>query len=177
MYPSFYKIFFILIISILFGCQPSEPNVVSKTDVALISETVTIDGETLFNENCSSCHLGGVPKAPHLIEFQLYNTDYIKQALMSGVMKQQAAHLTENEIDSLSMYLAGSRKSSKPVKMCSANVINTTEKKSVFEGWGLKLDGTRYIDDKVAKLPKENIENLSLKWAFAYPNASRARRI
>lgn len=175
MYPSFYKIFFILIIPILFGCQPSEPNVVSKTDVALISETVTIDGETLFNENCSSCHLGGVPKAPHLIEFQLYNTDYIKQALMSGVMKQQAAHLTENEIDSLSMYLAGSRKSSKPVKMCSANVINTTEKKSVFEGWGLKLDGTRYIDDKVAKLPKENIENLSLKWAFAYPDASRAR--
>ena len=175
MYPSLFKFFFILIISILFGCQPSEPNVLSKTDVAFTEEKVPIDGETLFNENCSSCHLGGVPKAPHLIEFQLYNTDYIKQALMSGVMKQQAAHLTENEIDSLSMYLAGSRKSSKPVKMCSTNMINTKEKKSVFEGWGLKLDGSRYISEKIAKLPKEDVENLSLKWAFAYPDASRAR--
>ena len=34
MYPSLFKFFFILIISILFGCQPSEPNVLSKTDVA-----------------------------------------------------------------------------------------------------------------------------------------------
>mgnify|MGYP000997797087 CR=1 FL=1 len=90
-------IFFILIISILFGCQPSELNVASKTDVAFIEETVPIDGETLFNENCSSCHLGGVPKAPHLIEFQLR---MLREKSSLILLESQNAELKKESVES-----------------------------------------------------------------------------
>lgn len=170
---------------LLSACNAAEklPQNSSDNQSSAIEETTDpkavlsaqIDAQFLFDENCAVCHLGGVPKAPHLIEFQIIGADTIEKALTSGVMKQQAADLSTAEIGALATFLGGTATTSKPVKMCKANTINTDGASPAFEGWGLTLEGTRYIPDTIAKLPKNQVSNLSLKWAFAYPNATRAR--
>ena len=36
----------------------------------------------IFNNNCVSCHSGGVPRAPHLTTFQVMSADYILSCLL-----------------------------------------------------------------------------------------------
>lgn len=153
----------------------SQSSTIEQATQSKVEIPAQIDAQNLFDENCASCHMGGVPKAPHFIEFQIIGPDTIKTALTSGVMKQQAAHLSTEQVGALAAFLGGTATTSKPVKMCKTDTINVDGASPVFEGWGLTLEGTRYIPDAIAKLSKGDVSKLSLKWAFAYPNATRAR--
>ena len=42
-------------------------------------------------------------------------------------------------------------------------------------GWGLQPTNTRVLPDAVAGIAKTDLDNLKLKWAFAFPGANRAR--
>ncbi|MEM9168031.1 MAG: PQQ-binding-like beta-propeller repeat protein [Pseudomonadota bacterium] len=132
-----------------------------------------VDAAGLFAERCASCHMGGVPKAPHAVMFQVIGPDAIAAALTSGVMQTQAEGLTSEEISALAAFLGGTSAGSKPVKMCTDRTV--ADARPAFEGWGLTLAGTRAVDAESAGLSKEDAARLELKWAFAYPGASRAR--
>ena len=41
--------------------------------------------------------------------------------------------------------------------------------------WGITHDNRRFIDDATAQLSRADLDNLEVKWAFAYPHANRAR--
>jgi len=46
--------------------------------------------QVLYDARCAHCHDGSVPKAPHLVKFQLMGADLIYAALTEGLMKPNA---------------------------------------------------------------------------------------
>ncbi|MDA0338831.1 MAG: PQQ-binding-like beta-propeller repeat protein [Proteobacteria bacterium] len=137
------------------------------------------EGVALYQEYCAECHEGGVYKAPHVVNFQMSRPEMILAA-MDGVMAQQAEDLSPDQRRVLAEFLTGatlgSASDAAPVLMCTdvQNRFNM-DAPPPLNGWGLNLGHTRFVDAESAQLTKEDIPKLGLKWAFAYPNATRAR--
>ena len=128
----------------------------------------------IFNNNCVSCHSGGVPRAPHLTTFQVMSADYILSTL-NGVMSSQAEGLSEEEKVGISEYITGGKVSASlpDPNFCKSNnkPIKLSQKNSYME-WGYDKENSRYAK---SNLNSKNAKNLKLKWVFAYPSATRAR--
>ena len=137
------------------------------------------EGLALFEERCAACHLGSVPRAPHFISMESSRPETILAA-MDGIMSQQAEGLSDEQRILLAEFLSqktlGASSTAAPVLMCAAGAPEFDyNAPPAHHGWGLAPGNTRFVPGDVAKLPAEQVPNLTLKWAFAYPNATRAR--
>lgn len=135
------------------------------------------DPGAIYEQTCAGCHRGGVPRAPHEVNFQLMTSDQILTALTDGVMRQQASGLSHAEKVALAHHLAGSSAAdAKPPLACErATVEFESATGSTLTGWSPDVTNHRRIPESIAGLTAADLPNLSLKWAFAYPGASRAR--
>ena len=52
-----------------------------------------VDPEKIYQEECATCHEGGVTKAPHRMFLEMMPTDAIYSSLTEGVMVSQAKNL------------------------------------------------------------------------------------
>lgn len=128
---------------------------------------------------CAKCHEGGVPKAPHAVQFQMLGPRAILTALESGVMQTQGAALTPTERRAVAEMLGGAALPSSAaasLKRCDARHARFDYgQPPPLSGWGMTLEGTRYVDATRARLAVSDVPKLKLKWAFAFPGATRAR--
>ena len=133
----------------------------------------------LYQEHCAECHEGGIPKAPHSITFHMIGAKAILQSMTDGVMKLAAEPMTTEDRRQLAEYLGQDSlddSSAQPLIMCSADALALDLGQSrKSSNWGIDLQNTRFIPGAVADLGASNVPKLKLKWAFAYPNATRAR--
>jgi polyvinyl alcohol dehydrogenase (cytochrome) len=137
----------------------------------------THPGRQLFLEHCAMCHNGGVPKAPSVIWLEMMAPDAILSAMRGGVMTRQASHLTPPQQDLVAEYLTRTRLSDyhppAPPKSCAASAAAFTGPAPAKLSWG--HDNRRFFPADVGGLTAKDIPQLKLKWAFAFPNAVRAR--
>ena len=162
-----YLIFFTLILS----AAPSSDN---DSSSILLGGSDNPKYAEIFNNNCVSCHSGGVPRAPHLTTFQVMSADYILSTL-NGVMSAQAEGLTEIEKIGISEYITGGKVSSslpEPNFCKSKNEPIVLVEENSYKEWGYDKENSRYTK---SNLNSQNAKKLKLKWVFAYPSASRAR--
>ncbi|MEZ5599491.1 MAG: PQQ-binding-like beta-propeller repeat protein, partial [Pseudomonadales bacterium] len=132
------------------------------------------DLQALYDQRCASCHNGSTPKAPHQVKFQMMGGDTIYQALTEGLMKPNAAGIDAATLRALADFLGGEVTSSaSPVKRCANTTIPAAT--PALAGWGFTPENTRFIDAAAAQLAAADVPRLALKWAFAFPGASRAR--
>ncbi len=131
------------------------------------------DPQAAFDKHCAHCHDGSVPKAPHQVKFQIMGASAIAHAMSDGLMQQEAAQLSADEQQQLAAYLGGSDIESRPVRRCDSAFIAAAE--PALDGWSFTPQGTRFVSAEVAGLSAAEVPNLKLKWAFAYPGATRAR--
>jgi polyvinyl alcohol dehydrogenase (cytochrome) len=134
-------------------------------------------GEPLFNQYCSGCHLGQVPKAPHKMFLQMMAPDAIFNALDVGIMRSNAAAMTREQKQQVATYLGGDHPvSTLAAPRCSgaAGRFDPTRHPAA-SGWGLTPENTRHISGDNARLTLADLPKLELKWAFAFPNSQRAR--
>lgn len=135
-------------------------------------------GKAVFEKICAACHNGGAPKAPHVEFLQIMAPENILKALNEGVMKAQAAPLSEAEKRQVTEYLtrqdlATYRPPPGPV-MCGPDRQGFDLGKAPARvGWG--YDNRRFVPAAVAGLSKEDVPKLKLKWSYAFPAATRAR--
>lgn len=132
----------------------------------------------IYGMVCAKCHEGGVPKAPHSVEFQMLGPREILTALESGVMQAQGAALTPGERRAVAEYLGGAAlpAATDQLKRCDSGAgAFDADAPPPLAGWGMTLEGSRYVDAASAALRAEDVPRLKLKWSFAYPGASRAR--
>jgi polyvinyl alcohol dehydrogenase (cytochrome) len=137
-------------------------------------------GKILYEQNCGACHNGAVPKAPHFNWLELVSASTLLKSLDAGVMRQQSAHLTPDERLQIVEYITRQHIKSRQAA--------TPPQATVCEGaaaqfdlaapppavnWG--HDTARFSPADVAKLSISDIPKLELKWAFAFPDALRAR--
>lgn len=128
---------------------------------------------------CAKCHDGGVPRAPQFVELQLLGPQAILIALDSGVMRTQGSSLSERERRALAEYIGGAAlptPENQKLKRCdAAHSRFDVDDPPPLAGWGMTLEGSRYIDAAEADLSPHDVPHLRLKWAFAFPGATRAR--
>jgi polyvinyl alcohol dehydrogenase (cytochrome) len=159
---------------ILAACSAEEAPIPSAETIP-----ATKDGATLYQENCASCHEGGVPKAPHSLTFNMSPASSIMTA-MNGVMSQQSEHLSDDEKVVLAEFLSGQKLGASstvaPVLMCNAGSSDFDASKPARSvAWGITQENTRHVAADDAGLTAEDVPHLELKWAFSYADATRAR--
>jgi len=136
----------------------------------------SIDAEALFGKNCLACHDGGAPKAPHVVMLQLMSPESILDAMSDGVMKTQSAHLTAAERTAVAEYLGG-----RPLGQEQLAVSNFCSKKGAqargtsVTSWGMGDTNPRSVPGSLSGIDRGNVATLQLKWAYAFPGATRAR--
>jgi polyvinyl alcohol dehydrogenase (cytochrome) len=132
----------------------------------------------LYQQHCAACHEGGVPRAPHAVKFQMIGSRAILASLETGVMQPQGSALSAAERRELAEFLGGAF-----IVDSAASVPRCAAPRSTFDatrppplaGWGMTLEGTRYVTADRAALAAADVSRLGLAWAFAFPGASRAR--
>jgi len=144
-----------------------------------VTATAQPSAAELYQEHCAQCHEGGVPKAPHSVTFQMIGPQAVLKSMTEGVMQLQAKPMSADELRMLAEYLGGSSldaASARPVVMCEEGDAKLDlEQQPRFSDWGLTPQNTRFAPKEIAGLSPSDVPRLRLKWAFAYPNATRAR--
>ena len=130
--------------------------------------------QALYDSRCAHCHDGSIPKAPHQIKFQLFGADSIYTALTEGLMKPNAAGIDQPTLRQLADFLGGSTTAAPiPVKRCESMTVPVATPE--LHGWGFTPGNTRFVEAPGARLTRDDLPNLRLKWVFAFPGATRAR--
>ncbi len=156
---------------------------ITSTDELQSRDGPTIDidrhpGKALFQENCAGCHNGGVPKAPQQVWLEMMAPDALLASMNGGIMTQQAAKLSPLQRQQIAEYLTrtplANYKPPAPPASCDAQHARFDKASPPARtGWG--HNNARFVSAQQAGLTKEQVPQLKLKWAFAYPKAQRAR--
>lgn len=137
-------------------------------------------GEAHYLSACAKCHEGTVPKAPHRMFLQMMAPDAILAAMNEGIMQAQAAALTDEQRIEVAEYLAGqtlaeARLAPQPPRCDGDSARFDLTAPPRTTGWGMTPENSRFIPEQAAGLAAADVPVLELKWAFAFPNAQRAR--
>lgn len=135
-------------------------------------------GISVFEQQCTKCHgNAAVDRAPSPAAIRQMPPERIYEALTTGVMKTQAANLTDEQKRRLAEYMGGRPLGSAalgdanqmpnhcPAEASFPDPANSPE----WSGWGNNVHNTRFQDAKAAGLTPAQIPNLMLKWAFGFP--------
>ncbi|HEU4624021.1 MAG TPA: PQQ-binding-like beta-propeller repeat protein [Steroidobacteraceae bacterium] len=142
------------------------------------SNPETWPGAAVYRKSCSACHEGQVPKAPHKMFLQMMAPGNILGALEHGLMKQQGDSLSPADRKHVAEYLSAtsfaSLSAERPPPRCSGTAATfDASKPAAAVGWG--YDNSRFVPAALAGISRDDVPRLKLKWAFAYPDAIRAR--
>ncbi|MBS0380340.1 MAG: PQQ-binding-like beta-propeller repeat protein [Proteobacteria bacterium] len=136
----------------------------------------TLPGAPVYHRVCAHCHEGQVAKAPHKMFLQMMPAANILTALDTGLMKDQAAGLSAQERRQVAEYLGGSLAAAAgpaPPRCTAAAATFDLKRAPAALGWG--LDASGFVPQAAGGLAAADLANLTLKWAFAFPGAIRAR--
>ncbi len=133
----------------------------------------------LYQTHCAACHEGGVPRAPHVLKFQMLGPETVLKALDGGLMSAQGASLSMAQKRSLAEFLGARALGSTvpaPQKVCAADAAGFDRSRPAQStGWGVDPRNSRFVPPAAAGLSAQDVPRLQLKWAFAFPGATRAR--
>ena len=134
-------------------------------------------GTALYQEHCANCHAGGVSRAPHLTWLEMMTPQALVASMTDGLMRPQSAHLSAEQHIHIAEYLSRARYAAQAPAATPACVGEAARfdlsRPTPTVGWG--HDTARFVDAQTARLTAADLSNLKLKWAFAFPNALRAR--
>lgn len=97
----------------------------------------------------------------------------IYSALSNGPMRWEARTLTDAEKHVVADYLGKPMvtTSAKVVTACGGGLHPVLENLS-WAGWGVTASNTRFQPRVSAKLDRQSVKNLTVKWAFGFPGAA-----
>ncbi len=135
-------------------------------------------GAVLYANNCASCHNGSVTKAPHQTFLEMLSPQAILKTMNEGIMMPQAAALTTEQRAHIAEYITQQPADQAQTALayapaCAADTGVNIAAGIRKVGWG--HDTRRFSDASVAQLDAKSAATLKLKWAYAYPDALRAR--
>ena len=95
-------------------------------------------------------------------------------------MREQGAVLSAAERQAVAEYLSGrkfgaSMAADAPACARARPPASIMREPPAFTGWGLDPAGTHAVPARVSGIDTGNVGGLKLKWAFGFPNSSRAR--
>jgi polyvinyl alcohol dehydrogenase (cytochrome) len=136
------------------------------------------DGGAVYKQQCAQCHEAGLNRAPQLIGMKLMTPESVLAALTSGKMAEQGKGLTPAEARAVATFVTA-----KAFATAEATTQGLCTEPAAFDkpfsvpywnGWGAGPANRRLQPAEMAGLDAERTAKLKLKWAFAYPGATRA---
>jgi polyvinyl alcohol dehydrogenase (cytochrome) len=138
------------------------------------------DGESQYQLFCAECHEGALLEAPQRAAFALYTPKRIVDVLEFGSMATSGMALTRQQKRNIAYYLSGERYDESRTQAISFSCESSLDSSSflsqpvVWNGWGSESGNSRHQANEII-LNKNNVDQLELKWAFAFPDATRVR--
>ena len=103
----------------------------------------------------------------------------ILMSMNEGVMKEQALTIDQDGRRAIAEYLTGESLDNiaevRQPPTCDASHGFDPSQVPVSSGWGVDLENTRFQPLETGGLTVADVQKLEVKWAFAYPNAIKAR--
>ena len=140
----------------------------------------TSPGQTLFSQNCASCHAGPnrVDRAPDLKTLMEFTPESVYAAVTTGTMALPAQKLTADQKRLIAEYLGGrpldashSGSAESMSNRCPTNPpLLDPSVGAAWNGWSPDPGNTRFAAAKTAGLTAVDVSELKLKWAFGFPN-------
>ena len=154
-------------------------SIAGAATLAQNSSVAPSDGQKLYQTRCASCHEGQVDRAPARAALGELPQVEIRNALLNGNMKQQAAGLAPAEIEAIAKYLStiAPAQPQGPVdtNLClSGTPFNPRADQPRWNGWGVDVAQHRFQPAVMAGLTAGDIPRLKLKWALGYEDANQA---
>jgi len=137
-------------------------------------------GASLFSEQCAECHTAmGDDRTPGVTLLRELTPRAIVAALEDGVMRDEGSELTAPQRIQLGEYLSG-REYTESVLPESAFCsdagwarLDHSDVRSM--GFGGDLEGSGFQSAAQAGLVADDVSDLELRWAFAFPDAGQLR--
>jgi polyvinyl alcohol dehydrogenase (cytochrome) len=137
-------------------------------------------GRAVYERACAACHNNPeATRSPSLDTLKAMRYQTISYALTKGKMQSQAAALSSQERSDVVDYLVGREATSDAwiaKAMCPATrgKLDLDATPSVI-GFGFDKKNHRHLSAAQAGLKTEDMRNLELAWAFAFPKATTMR--
>jgi polyvinyl alcohol dehydrogenase (cytochrome) len=135
-------------------------------------------GISAFERECTKCHgNAAVERAPTPAAIRQMPPERIYEALTTGVMRTEAANLTDEQKRRLAEYMGGRPLGSAALgdagqmpNHCAAEAtLPDPTKTPAWNGWGVDVRNTRFQSAEAAGITPAQAANLKLKWAFGFP--------
>jgi polyvinyl alcohol dehydrogenase (cytochrome) len=129
------------------------------------------EGAQLYTARCAVCHdHPGARTPPKILIATIRSPEEVAEALSHGVMRSQAAGLSDAQIRGIAIYLTGHA----PAASTWNPLANRCQKPAGavrfgaadWNGWGRDDGNTRFQPD--GGLSAEDVPRLKLRWSFAY---------
>ena len=138
------------------------------------------NGVSLFEQHCASCHGQQTDdRIPTRANLSFMNPLALLAAMETGSMRVQASALNANEKRALAEGVTGKELADLTMPQqafCEADHAPVDQHSTVhWSGWGGDKQGSGHARQPIAGLTRQDLANLRLAWAFAFPGASQAR--
>lgn len=157
--------------------ETSSRNETATTSSGVQSAEVAA-GEILYQENCASCHSDPDVRAPSLNAMKVMSQEAILATMTNGKMVNQAYHLSGQEKITLAAHLSSSKVNAsdwEPKMKCPSGKVYQASEKKYVTGWGVDTANTRYQSLAMAGLTAQDLPELELVWAHAFPGVTEMR--
>src|SRR5439155_23479720 len=148
--------------------------------VVLSARQQTPDGAAIFARDCASCHDGADgSRAPKPDVLRQRSPEAILSALTAGGMRPQGGRLSGAGRRAVAEYLSGRAlggdiTGASAGRCASSPPLPDPDASPSWAGWAPSPSNARFQDAKQAGLTAEQVPQLSLKWAFGFPDATSA---
>jgi polyvinyl alcohol dehydrogenase (cytochrome) len=137
------------------------------------------DGAALYKQRCAPCHDNGVNRAPASDALKKITPEAVQNSLLNGSMAMMGMGLSTAEIRAVATHVTGKAfgGSAMPQRAYCASPAPALAKPLAgphWNGWGVDAENHRFQPAAMARLTAAETPRLKLKWAFAFPNATRA---
>jgi polyvinyl alcohol dehydrogenase (cytochrome) len=174
------RIFLIVGSLLLSSCSQNESNTrVAAVETQQTQASEIPKGEVLYQNSCAACHSNPEVRAPGLSALNTLSPESLLAVMTNGKMVAQAAHLNDSERQTLANHLSLSASLEDPdwhVSMqCSTDRTFKSSESIAVAGWGLDKANSRYQPPETAGMGANDLADLELLWAQAFPNVSEMR--
>lgn len=132
---------------------------------------------SLYQQRCARCHDGAVGRAPERAALKLLAADRVRAAMTDGSMREHGAGLADADLDALARWVGAAAAQTTPgASRCTSAATWPADAfaKPHWIGWGAGVAQQRFQPGSMARLEPQEVPRLTLKWAFAFPDAIRA---
>src|SRR5688572_24868073 len=133
-------------------------------------------GEQVFKDRCASCHSAAADsRAPAPEALRSRSPQAVVESLVNGAMRVQGSRMTGAERRAVAEYITGRALDGDvaggATGRCLANQQPDRTGGGGWRGWSPAPTNTRFQPVEDASLGIGEIPKLTLKWAFAFPDA------